>query len=154
MWGEEKYQVLLGKPEGRSPFGTARSRWENNIKMYFREMRWDGADWSHLAQDRGKWRVLVTTVMDFEPLKMETTCSFETSGTTYPATHPRHLESTAMNLRVPWNAGNFLTSGGTISFLRRPQFSELVSDWRIFGFYITFEVLHLPHHTLPTYHGY
>jgi hypothetical protein len=37
----------------------------NDIKMYFREIGWDGMDWIDLAQDRDKWRALVNTVMDF-----------------------------------------------------------------------------------------
>jgi hypothetical protein len=27
------YRVLVGKPEGKRPFGTPRQRWENNIKI-------------------------------------------------------------------------------------------------------------------------
>jgi hypothetical protein len=26
-------------------------RWENNIKIYFREIRYFGKDWIHLAED-------------------------------------------------------------------------------------------------------
>jgi hypothetical protein len=31
--------ILVGKPEGKSPLGRLRRRWENNIKMIFR--KWD-----------------------------------------------------------------------------------------------------------------
>jgi hypothetical protein len=34
------YRVLVGKPEGRRPFGRLRLRWENNIKMDLQEVRW------------------------------------------------------------------------------------------------------------------
>jgi hypothetical protein len=34
------YRVLVGKPEGRRPLGRPRCRWEDNIKMYFREVGW------------------------------------------------------------------------------------------------------------------
>jgi len=27
------YRVLVGKPEGKRPFGRSRLRWEDNIKM-------------------------------------------------------------------------------------------------------------------------
>jgi hypothetical protein len=32
--------------------------------MDLREIRWDGMDWSDLAQDRDQWRALVNTVMN------------------------------------------------------------------------------------------
>ena len=34
------YRVLVGKPEGKRPLGRPRSRWENNIKIDFQEVRW------------------------------------------------------------------------------------------------------------------
>jgi hypothetical protein len=43
------YNVSDGKPEGKRPLGRARLRWENNIKMDFREIGWEGVDWIHLA---------------------------------------------------------------------------------------------------------
>jgi hypothetical protein len=36
----------------------------DNIKMDFREIRWDGLDLIDLAQDRDQWRALVNTVMN------------------------------------------------------------------------------------------
>jgi hypothetical protein len=38
-------------------------RWEDNIRMDFREIGLEGVDWMHLTQDRHKWRALVKTVM-------------------------------------------------------------------------------------------
>jgi hypothetical protein len=32
------YRALVGKPEGRRPLGRPRHRWEDNIKMYLREV--------------------------------------------------------------------------------------------------------------------
>jgi hypothetical protein len=59
------YSVLVGKPEGRRPFGRPRRRWEDNIKIYLREVEWGGGiDWLDLAQDRGRWRALVYTMMN------------------------------------------------------------------------------------------
>jgi hypothetical protein len=55
---------LVGKPEGRRPLGRHRSRWEDNIKMYFRDVEWGGMDWIDLAQDMDQWSVLVSTVMN------------------------------------------------------------------------------------------
>ena len=80
------YRVLLGKPEGLRPLGRPRRRWVDNIRMDLQEVGCGYMDWIGLAQDRDKWRTLVSAVM---------------------------------NLRVPWNAGNFLTSCKPVSFSRR-----------------------------------
>jgi hypothetical protein len=53
----------VGKPEGKSPLGRPRRRWEDNINMDLREIGWGGMDWIYLAQDRDQWRALVNTVM-------------------------------------------------------------------------------------------
>jgi hypothetical protein len=58
------YRALVGIPEGRRPLGRPRRRWEDDIKMDLREVGCGGADWVDLAQDRGRWRVLVYTVMN------------------------------------------------------------------------------------------
>jgi hypothetical protein len=55
------YRALVGKPGGRRPLGRTRSRWEDNIKMDFREVGWEGIDWIDLAQDRDRWRALMNT---------------------------------------------------------------------------------------------
>jgi hypothetical protein len=58
------YRALVGKPERRRPLGRPRRRWEDNIKMDFREIGCGGADWVDVAQDRDRWRALVYTVMN------------------------------------------------------------------------------------------
>jgi hypothetical protein len=58
------YRVLVGKSEGKRPLGRPRRRWENN-KMHFQEVGCGGTDWIELAQDRDRWRGLVTAVMNF-----------------------------------------------------------------------------------------
>ena len=45
------YRVLVGKPEGKRPLGRPRRRWEDNIKMYFREMGCGDMDWIELAKE-------------------------------------------------------------------------------------------------------
>jgi len=40
MYGEEK-RVLMEKPEGKRPLGRPRHRWEDNIKMDFKEIVWE-----------------------------------------------------------------------------------------------------------------
>jgi hypothetical protein len=58
------YRALLGKPEGIRPLGRPKHRWEDNIKMYLREVGCEGIHWIDLAQDRNRWRALVNTVMN------------------------------------------------------------------------------------------
>ena len=60
----------MGKPEGKRPFGRTRLRWENNVKMDLQEVGCGGMDWIELAQDRDRWRVLVSTVMNLGVPKM------------------------------------------------------------------------------------
>jgi hypothetical protein len=58
------YRVLVGKPEGRRPLGRPRRRWEDNIKTDLREVGCGCMDWIGLAQDRDRWRALVSAVMN------------------------------------------------------------------------------------------
>ena len=58
------YRVLVGKPEGKRPPGSPRSRWKDNIKMDLQEIGCGGVDWIELAQDRDRWRALVKAVMN------------------------------------------------------------------------------------------
>ncbi|KAJ4429753.1 hypothetical protein ANN_21957 [Periplaneta americana] len=58
------YRVLVGRPEGKRPLGRPRRRWEDNIKMYLREVGYDDRDWINLAQDRDRWRAYVRAAMN------------------------------------------------------------------------------------------
>jgi hypothetical protein len=57
------YRVLVGKPEGKKPLWRPRRRWEDDIKMKFQEVGCGSMDWIDLAQERDRWRALVTVVM-------------------------------------------------------------------------------------------
>jgi hypothetical protein len=70
------YRILVGRPEGRRSLGRPRRRWDN-IKTDLQEVGWGSMDWIDMAQDRDRWRAVVSAVM---------------------------------NLWVPQNAGDFLTS--------------------------------------------
>ena len=65
--GRGVHRVVVGKPEGKRPFGRPRRRWEDNISMDIQEVG-GGGDWMELAQDRDGWRGLVNTVMNFRVL--------------------------------------------------------------------------------------
>jgi len=64
--GEERgvYRVLVGKPEGKRPLGRPRRRWVDNIRMNLQEVGCGYMDWIGLAQDRDRWRTLVSEVMN------------------------------------------------------------------------------------------
>jgi len=56
--------LLLGKPEGRRPLGRPMRRWVDNITMDLQEVGCVYMDWIGLAQDRDRWRTLVSAVMN------------------------------------------------------------------------------------------
>jgi hypothetical protein len=53
----------VGRPDGRRPLGRPRHRWAYNIKTDLQDVGW-GMNWIELAQDRGRWRALVNSVMN------------------------------------------------------------------------------------------
>ena len=59
------HKVLVRKSEGKRPLGRPRRRLEDNIKMDLQEVGRGCGDWMELAQDRDRWRALVSTVMNF-----------------------------------------------------------------------------------------
>jgi hypothetical protein len=64
--GEERkvYKVLVGKSEGKRPLG----RWGYGIRMDLREIGLGDVDWIRLAQDRDRWRAVVSAVMNLRVL--------------------------------------------------------------------------------------
>jgi hypothetical protein len=65
------YRVLVRKPEGKRPLGKPRLRWEDNIKMDFKEEgrgSWTGFN---VAEDTGRWRALVNAVVNLRVTKGE-----------------------------------------------------------------------------------
>jgi hypothetical protein len=68
--GEERkvYRVLVDKPEGKRPLGRPRRRWEDGIRMVLREIGLGCVEWIRLAQDRDRWRAVVSTVMNLRVL--------------------------------------------------------------------------------------
>jgi hypothetical protein len=65
--GEDRkvHKVLVGKPEGKRQLGRPRRMWEDGIRMDLREIGLEGGvDWIRLAQKRGRWRAVVSAVMN------------------------------------------------------------------------------------------
>ena len=63
--GEKRgvYRVLVGKPEGKRPLERPTRRRVDNIRMDLQEVGCGYGDWIGLAQDRDRWRTLVSAVM-------------------------------------------------------------------------------------------
>jgi hypothetical protein len=47
------------------PLGRPRHRWENNIEMDLQEICCDGVDWMDVAENRDKWRALLSMVKKY-----------------------------------------------------------------------------------------
>ena len=64
--GEERvvYRFLVGKPAGKRPLGRPRRRWVDYIRLDLQEVGCGYVDWIGLAQDRERWRTLVSAVMN------------------------------------------------------------------------------------------
>ena len=60
-WG---FRVLVGKPDGKRPLGRPRRRRVDNIRMDLQEVGHGYVVWIGLAQDRDRWRTLVSAVMN------------------------------------------------------------------------------------------
>jgi len=58
------YRVLVVKLEGKRSLGRPGRRWVDNIRMDLQEVGCGYMDLIGLAQDRERWRTLVSAVMN------------------------------------------------------------------------------------------
>ena len=68
--GESGAQGSGEETWGKETTREARRRWGDNIKMDLQEVGGGWEDWMELAQDRDRWRALVSTVMNLRVSKM------------------------------------------------------------------------------------
>ena len=114
---------------------------ERVIKL--RRMRWAGHV-AHMGEERGVYRVLVGKPEGKRPLGrprrrwvdnirmelQEVGCGYmDWIGLARDRERWWKLVSVVMNLRVPWNAGNFLTSCKPVSFSRRTLHHGVSKYW-------------------------
>ena len=57
--GGSAFKIVLGKPTGKRPLGRPRRRWEDNIKIYLKEVSISTMNWVVSANDRNYWRALM-----------------------------------------------------------------------------------------------
>jgi hypothetical protein len=64
------YGVLVGKLDGKRPFGRSRCRWGDNIKISLQETGHEDVNWIHLSRDSEKWRADVKAVINIRVLSI------------------------------------------------------------------------------------
>jgi hypothetical protein len=98
------YKVLVGKPKGKSPLGRPRRRGEDEIRMDLRKIG-GGVERIQLAQDRGRWRPLVNTVIYLRVLATRSPFHsfkrfpYRNSAFIPFLYHPNHMHSASMHPR-------------------------------------------------------
>jgi hypothetical protein len=56
------HQIFVENPEEKRPLGRHRRKWEDNIKMYLRELGWCVTDCINLAREGDQWRTFVNII--------------------------------------------------------------------------------------------
>ena len=64
MEDRNAFKILAGKLTGKRPLGGPRHRWEDNIRMYLKEMGVNMRNWIDAVQDREYWRALVNVALN------------------------------------------------------------------------------------------
>ena len=62
--GRSAFKMLTSKHTGKRSLGRPRRRWEDNIRMDFKEIGVNTRNWVDSAQDRDYWRALVNSVLN------------------------------------------------------------------------------------------
>jgi hypothetical protein len=69
MSEHDENEMLIKMPGQKTSMeemhGRYRCRWNYNVKIYFRKVGCDKADWIRLSQDRVQWEAFVHKLMNF-----------------------------------------------------------------------------------------
>ena len=63
-WAGNVARMEEGKPTGRRPLGRPRRRWEDNIRIYFKEIGANRRNWVDSAQEREYRRTIVNAALN------------------------------------------------------------------------------------------
>ena len=64
--GSNAFKILKGKPIAKRPSVRPRHRWEEDIKIDFKEIGINTKNWVDLAQNRDYWRVLANAALNLQ----------------------------------------------------------------------------------------
>ena len=62
--GRSAFKILTGTPAGKRPLGRPRHRWENNIRVYLKEIGINMRNCVDSAQERDYWRTLLNAALN------------------------------------------------------------------------------------------
>ena len=62
--GRSAFKMLTGEPIGKRLSGSPRRRWEDRIRMNFKEIDISSMNWIDSAHDTDYWRALVNAALD------------------------------------------------------------------------------------------
>jgi hypothetical protein len=60
------FKIFTGKPMGKSCLGRPSRKWEDYIKMFFKDIGIITKKWVDSAQDRDYWRALVNVTLNLQ----------------------------------------------------------------------------------------
>jgi hypothetical protein len=61
-------RCMMQKSVVKRLLGRLGLRWDDNIKMDFKEMKWEGVDWIDFAHKRNQWLDVLNTIMKLRVL--------------------------------------------------------------------------------------
>ena len=64
MEGRSAFKILTSTPIVKRPFGRPGRRWEDNIRIYLKEIDITTRNWVNSTQDRDYWRILVNAALN------------------------------------------------------------------------------------------